>query len=205
MIDIAKARALCAAATPGPWTFTTCYGVATVEHGPDRDAIAHAVDYLQVGDEYDNASFIASARTLLPEALDALEQERAVCVTITTALGDGPIRPCGLRRDAAMIDIAKARALCEAQYGAKSDPEVFRAAALDLLPEALTEIERVYTMNARVNDRLSDLTATLEKIAYAGSDCPPARELEAFYRSQLHYCIGTAARALTPAAGGDDV
>jgi len=75
MIDIAKARALCAAATPGPWTFTTCYGVATVEHGPDRDAIAHAVDYLQVGDEYDNASFIASARTLLPEALDALEQE----------------------------------------------------------------------------------------------------------------------------------
>ena len=137
MIDIAKARALCAAATPGPWTFTTCYGVATVEHGPDRDAIAHAVDYLQVGDEYDNASFIASARTLLPEAL--------------------------------------------------------------------TEIERVYTMNARVNDRLSDLTATLEKIAYAGSDCPPARELEAFYRSQLHYCIGTAARALTPAAGGEDV
>jgi hypothetical protein len=86
VIDLAKARALCAAATPGPWTFTTCYGVATVQHGPGRDAIAHAVDYLQVGDEYDNASFIASARTLLPEALDALEQERAVCVTITTAL-----------------------------------------------------------------------------------------------------------------------
>jgi hypothetical protein len=43
-----------------------------------------------------------------------------------------------------MIDIAKARALCEAQYGAKSDPEVFRAAALDLIHEALTELEAAY-------------------------------------------------------------
>jgi len=196
--------------------FTTCYGVATVEHGPDRDAIAHAVDYLQVGDEYDNASFIASARTLLPEALDALEQERAVCVTIMTALGDGPIRPCGLRRDAAMIDIAKARALCEAQYGAKSDPEVFRAAALDLLPEALDALEQVRAVCVTITTALKQaiverdaldaenarLTATLKKIGFAGSDCPPARELEAFYRSQLHYCIGTAARALAPQTGG---
>ena len=136
-----------------------------------------------------------------------------------------------------MIDLAKARALCEAQYGAKSDPEVFRAAALDLLPEALDALEQVRAVCVTITTALKQaiverdplkaeverltqsdrnvilalkaentrLASVLEKIAYAGSDCPPARELEAFYRSQLHYCIGTAARALTPAAGGDDV
>jgi hypothetical protein len=169
MIDIAKARALCAAATPGPWTFTTCYGVATVQHGPDRDAIAHAVDYLQVGDEYDNASFIASARTLLPEALDALEQERAVCVAITTALKQAIVE-----RDPLKAEV-----------------------------ERLTQSDRNVILALKAEN--TRLASVLEKIAYAGSDCPPARELEAFYRSQLHYCIGTAARALTPAAGGEDV
>ena len=116
MIDIAKARALCAAATPGPWTFTTCYGVATVQHGPDRDAIAHAVDYLQVGDEYDNASFIASARTLLPEALDALEQERAVCVTITTALKQAIVERDPLKAEVERLTQSDRNVILNAAY-----------------------------------------------------------------------------------------
>jgi len=192
MIDIAKARALCAAATPGPWTFTTCYGVATVQHGPDRDAIAHAVDYLQVGDEYDNASFIASARTLLPEALDALEQERAVCVTITTALKQAIVE-----RDPLKAEVER---LTQSDRNIEGEGWLRGLTLIANFAES-PQFPVILALKAE-NTRL---TATLKKIGFAGSDCPPAMELEDFYRSQLHYCIGTAARALTPAAGGEDV
>ena len=47
-------EAVAKAATPGPWNYTTCYGVAFIE-AKDREAIAHAVEYLTP----DNASYIA--------------------------------------------------------------------------------------------------------------------------------------------------
>ena len=103
------------------------------------------------------------------------------------------------------------------------DPDDDQAVLARQFLRALDEIERLNALLIGEKEKLwpgirglreerdalkaenARLTATLKKIGFAGSDCPPARELEAFYRSQLHYCIGTAARALTPAAGGDDV
>ena len=61
MLDLDKLEELCKAATPGPWRYTTAYGVATIESKEDR-GIAHAVDYMETS----NADFIAEARTALP-------------------------------------------------------------------------------------------------------------------------------------------
>lgn len=65
--DIAKARAVCEAATPGPWQQHPDYPV-TVDDGRNM-----AFDC----DTEEDAAFIAAARTHLPAALDALEQSRA--------------------------------------------------------------------------------------------------------------------------------
>lgn len=62
MIDLAKAREICAKATPEPW-WNNCF----VALG-DRD--------LQEAE--DNADFIAFARTALPEALDEIESLRTI-------------------------------------------------------------------------------------------------------------------------------
>ena len=104
-----------------------------------------------------------------------------------------------------MIDIAKARALCEAQYGAKSDPEVFRAAALDLLPEALDALEQVRAVCVTITTALKQaiverdaldaenarLTATAltERIRAAEAVCEAADSVSSEPDvSDLHSC-----------------
>ena len=68
---IAELRALCDAATPGPWVIEDCLGftASIVRTGPG------VADFMQARTVEDNR-FVAAARTALPEALDALEAER---------------------------------------------------------------------------------------------------------------------------------
>ena len=75
-----------------------------------------------------------------------------------------------------MIDLAKARALCEAQYGAKSDPEVFRAAALDLLPEALDALEQERAVCVTITTALKQ--AIVERDALDAENRPAHRHPE---------------------------
>ena len=73
---LARIRALTDAASPGPWfdeernldkqwDLTTVYYTFHNGETPDRDLVAEAA--------YDNAEFIAAARTTVPALLDALE------------------------------------------------------------------------------------------------------------------------------------
>jgi hypothetical protein len=41
-----------------------------------------------------------------------------------------------------------------------------------------------------------ELRAALREVMLTGTDCAPADDPASFYRSQLHSCIGTAARAI---------
>lgn len=99
---LAKLRALCEAATPGPWHL-----------GGQWDGKTHAVNDgydLGVADAYPsrvgneplvaNARLIAAARTALPALLDALERERAENARLKEAL-----RPFGEYLDTAAFDL----------------------------------------------------------------------------------------------------
>jgi hypothetical protein len=44
--------------------------------------------------------------------------------------------------------------------------------------------------------RRRELRAALREVMLTGTDCAPADDPASFYRSQLHSCIGTAARAI---------
>lgn len=81
-MKVSDIQAICDGASIGPWTFETCYGVATITN-PDGD-IAHAVEYLTP----DNASFIAASRELVPAMLAiiiALKAERAAADRVDDA------------------------------------------------------------------------------------------------------------------------
>lgn len=74
--EIAKARALCEAATPGPWTAE--YGTsdrAPTINGPARPGVAGFPVPVRVASNQD-AAFIAAARTLVPALLEELESAR---------------------------------------------------------------------------------------------------------------------------------
>lgn len=71
---LAGLKALEAAATKGPWRYSTCYGVATIESASGD--IAHAVDYLNVGDKHDNATLIATSRNIFPELIAVINEAR---------------------------------------------------------------------------------------------------------------------------------
>jgi hypothetical protein len=72
MIDLPHARALCDAATPGPWT---TWGTAYDPKVFTSNGLLVA-DLPSYNDMHD-AAFIAAARTLLPAALDELEKWQA--------------------------------------------------------------------------------------------------------------------------------
>lgn len=55
--------------TKGPWRFSTCYGVATIEKLKSRDPIAQAVNYIDKQD----AHLISDYRTMAPKLAAALQ------------------------------------------------------------------------------------------------------------------------------------
>lgn len=60
-------------ATKGPWHYSTCYGVATIEGKADRSVpIAHAVEYLKTLD----ADLIAEYRSAAPILAREIEKQR---------------------------------------------------------------------------------------------------------------------------------
>lgn len=69
--QLAEWKKITEAATEGPWTYDTCYGVAFISAAKNKP-IAHAVDYLVP----DNATFIATARTAMPLLLAEVERLR---------------------------------------------------------------------------------------------------------------------------------
>lgn len=87
---IAELRALCAAATPGPWEvdgdgrdicgFTDRLGAA---NGQSPYEITENNGFMR-NDMAADAAFIAAARTALPEAIDEIERLRAALVRIAT-------------------------------------------------------------------------------------------------------------------------
>ena len=87
--EISRAREICNAATPGPWIveFQKPFGyggavcsrqsIHTSEHGPQGPIeICRQPHWTKHdGDKpFDNANFIAEARTLLPKCLDEIER-----------------------------------------------------------------------------------------------------------------------------------
>jgi hypothetical protein len=88
--EIAKAKVLCEAATPGPWEDqSTCIAQdvapwATVVGLEDRGAPYMRYDELVIAPQ--DAAFIAEARTLLPKALEALEIARDASLAKSGAL-----------------------------------------------------------------------------------------------------------------------
>jgi len=64
-MDIKRLRALCEAATPGPWDATSFPSRIVTQDG------TMIVDFIPMTDD---AKFIAIARTALPKALDEIEQ-----------------------------------------------------------------------------------------------------------------------------------
>lgn len=65
---IERAEKVLEGTSPGPWRYSTCYGVATIE-SPSGD-VAQCVEYLTPN----NADFIARSRTLVPELVEALKR-----------------------------------------------------------------------------------------------------------------------------------
>jgi len=63
-VNIEELKKIADGATKGPWDYSCCYGLATIESSTDF-AIAYAVDYL----EPDNATYIA---TFNPQRVKAL-------------------------------------------------------------------------------------------------------------------------------------
>ena len=93
---IAQQREVCNAATPGPWE-SKHYG-RYEDH--DECCIALTDDSIEPS-KYENADFIAAARTALPAALDALESSMQ-----REAEKDATIIRLTAERDAAIMDVA---------------------------------------------------------------------------------------------------
>lgn len=76
--EIKAARALCEAATPGPWAFMNeAYPWVAGAVDEDIACPSTVIEFNECGEQaHSDARFIAAARTLLPAALDALEQAR---------------------------------------------------------------------------------------------------------------------------------
>lgn len=68
-----RAREISAKATPGRWTYTTCYGVATIEHVGSTRTIAHAVEYLNAGKQRNDADALIAWRSLILPLLDVAQ------------------------------------------------------------------------------------------------------------------------------------
>jgi len=69
--ELAEARRLCTAATPGPWKATKGTGVYYI-HAESHAHLAKV--YAHSGGNEHDADFIALARTLLPRLIDALAE-----------------------------------------------------------------------------------------------------------------------------------
>ena len=84
--QIKAARALCEAATSGPWSAEdgTADRAPTI-NGPARPGVAGFPVPMRVASNQD-AAFIAAARTLLPAALDEIEKAR------TTSAAEAAVR-----------------------------------------------------------------------------------------------------------------
>ena len=97
MISIDEIRALCDAATPGPWISTDDaedgYGASIIaRNSPIVDMIVDGGEHgWGAGDAYGvltntNAVFIAASRTLIPELLDALNSAQCAHVFVSDSL-----------------------------------------------------------------------------------------------------------------------
>ena len=68
MIDLTKIRALCEAATPGPWELEPVHGDLVTPNGTYQ-----AKSYQGIGDyRPDDLALIAESRTLIPELCDEI-------------------------------------------------------------------------------------------------------------------------------------
>jgi hypothetical protein len=95
--EIAAARTLCEAATPGPWTFKSPdapAGAVDIYHPDDGRDDCRVAEWVQEIHEDRNASFIAASRSLVPRLLAEVDRLRADLGRATT------------ERDAAMEHIA---------------------------------------------------------------------------------------------------
>jgi hypothetical protein len=88
---LAELRSICAGATPGPWTFEPPIAPAGAVdiQGPPKgdgyeDAVAEWISECEDGGM--NASFIATARVALPEALDEIDRLRDELINAKSAL-----------------------------------------------------------------------------------------------------------------------
>ena len=96
--EIKQARALCEAATLGPWSETESGNTI------DEDRFSYVMDANGMsvsrmawhGQGKRNAAFIAAARTLLPKALDEIERLKAY----SKMLADDRLRACDVAEDA---------------------------------------------------------------------------------------------------------
>lgn len=81
---IAELRALCDAATKGPWRHSS-EGAGWAVLGPEWE---HLVQLGELDTDLDLAVFIAAARTALPEALDEIERLRKSLMVIRCETDD---------------------------------------------------------------------------------------------------------------------
>lgn len=89
--DVKRARALCERATSGPWTVRLETNVWS--DGDTGVVVANCSGSTSSAHHWaGNASFIASARTLLPAALDALEEARRERDDVAHAFAQQAIR-----------------------------------------------------------------------------------------------------------------
>ena len=103
--EIKAARALCDAATPGPWIEQPHPGIQISAIG------GVSCDDGCIG--WSDAAFIAAARTLLPAALDALEEERAQVLAMAANAGEAATRDVSAQMKELRVALAEAMALAE--------------------------------------------------------------------------------------------
>lgn len=81
-MTIEEIKGLCLKASPGPWTYSTCYGMATIECRSSRESVACAVDYLTPN----NADLIVRTPTLILKLVAVAEAAKRHLEETVTAL-----------------------------------------------------------------------------------------------------------------------
>ena len=127
--EIQRLRALCDAATDGPWDASDpAMGYVQIMGGFDGDAddngacvfiSTHVADIIDNRDEIANMDFIVAARTVLPAALDEIDRLSASLSKVTAE------RDAGIEANHALVaantDLAKK--LAEALHDAETSKE----------------------------------------------------------------------------------